>query len=147
VRKFAVFCLLLILALPAIAVEDGQVLYVGGTAPGLTAGVVGKLDMTPETSLTFEYAGNKLAIPYASIESFEYSREVTHHPGVLPAIAIGMVKMRRHRHYFRISFHGEDGVTQVVIFEAPKQMPRTLQEVLRARSPHKCPRCTRSDQH
>ena len=35
----------------------------------MTVGNVGRLDTTSETSLIFLYAGTKLAIPYASIES------------------------------------------------------------------------------
>jgi hypothetical protein len=54
-RNFIAFCLLLvsISALPAIAVDDGQVKYIGGTAPGVSAGVIGRLDTTPATALTF----------------------------------------------------------------------------------------------
>jgi len=137
-RKIVVFGLLLIVSLPAFAVEDGQVMYVGGTAPGLTAGVIGKLDTTSDTALIFEYSGNKLAIPYDAIHSYDYSKEVTRHLGVLPAIAIGLFKMRSHRHYFRISYRDGNNVAQAAIFEVPKQMPRTLQAVLETRAPRPC---------
>jgi hypothetical protein len=43
-KKFTIFCLLLAFALPMPAVEDEQVMYLGGTAPNLRAGVVGQLD-------------------------------------------------------------------------------------------------------
>ena len=71
-KKLITLCLLLTLALPIAAVEDDQVMYAGGTAPALRAGVVGRLDTTSETSLTFEYSGAKLLIPYADIQSFQY---------------------------------------------------------------------------
>jgi hypothetical protein len=141
-KKLITFCLLLTLALPMAAVEDDQVMYAGGTAPALRAGVVGRLDTTSEKSLTFEYSGAKLLIPYADIQSFEYSTEVTRHLGVMPAIAVGLVKMRRHRHYFRISYRGADAVPQVAVFEVPKQMPRTLRAVLQARAPQSCKPCS-----
>jgi hypothetical protein len=134
-KKLLTFCLLLVLVIPTAAVEGTQVMYMGGTAPALQAGVVGRLDTTSETSLTFEYSGTKLLIPYADIQSFEYSKEVTRHLGVMPAIAVGLVKMRRHRHYFRISYRASDNVAQVAVFEIPKQMPRMLQAVLEARAP------------
>jgi hypothetical protein len=134
-KKLAAFCFFLSLCLPALAVEDGQVMYLGGTAPGVNAGVVGKLDTTAEAALIFEYSGNKVEIPYAAIQSFEYSKEVTHHLGVLPAIAVGMFKMRRRGHFFRISYHDSKNVAQTVVFEVPKQMPRTLLAVLTTRSP------------
>jgi hypothetical protein len=131
-------CLLLALALPMAAVEDDQVMYMGGTAPALRAGAIGHLDTTSEKSLNFESSRAKLLIPYTDIQSFEYSTEITHHLGVMPAIAVGLVRIRKHRHYFRISYRGADEVSQVVVFEVPKQMPRTLEAVLKARAPQSC---------
>jgi hypothetical protein len=61
---------------------------------------------------------------------------VTLHLGVLPTIAVGLVKMRRHSHFFRISYRGQDGAVQVAVFEVPKQMPRAL-EAIRARCAQK----------
>jgi len=72
-KKLAAFCLLLVISLPAGAVEDGQVMYTGGTVAGIQAGALGRLDTASENTLSFEYSGNKLAIPYAKIASFEYS--------------------------------------------------------------------------
>jgi hypothetical protein len=137
-KRLVASFLLLALTLPAAAVEDGQAMYSGGTVPALTAGLVGRLDTTSETSLTFEYGSNKLAIPYAAIESFEYSTEVAYHLGVLPAIAVALLKRRERRHFFRISYRDANSVSQVAIFEVPKRMPRTLQSVLQARTPQRC---------
>ncbi len=137
-KRLLTICLLIGFALPLAAVEDEQVMYLGGTGPSLHAGVVGHLDTTSEAALIFDYSGTKLHIPYAAIESFAYSKEVSHHLGVMPAIAVGLLKMRQHSHYFRISYLGADAVSQVVVFEIPKQMPRTLEAVLQARAPQSC---------
>jgi hypothetical protein len=134
-KKLTALFLLLIVSLPVLAVEDGQVMYIGGSAPGVTAGTVGHLDTTADAALIFEYAGSKLAIPYADIQSYQYSTEVTRHLGVLPAIAVGMFRMRQHSHFFRVSYRGADGVAQVAVFEVSKQTPRTLQAVLTVRAP------------
>lgn len=140
-QKLVAFFLLLTLCIPALAVEDGQVMYVGGSAPGVSAGVVGRLDTTADKALIFEYSGNKLAIPYDAIRSFEYSKEVTKHLGVLPAIGVGMLKMRRHQHFFRISYRDSNHVEQVAVFEVPKHMPRILKAVLETRAPGTCRPC------
>jgi hypothetical protein len=66
------FVVALALVLPAEAVEDGQVMYFGGTVPALAAGLIGRIDTTSETSLTFEMANNKLVIPYAAIKSYGF---------------------------------------------------------------------------
>ena len=135
-KRFPHFCFLLLLSLSAFALDRGHARYVGGTVPGVTSGVVGRLDTTSTTSLTFQPAGNKVEIPCASIESYEYSKDVTRHLGVLPALAVGLVKMRRHSHYFSISYRIETGGTaQIVVFEVPKDMPRTLEAILQTRAP------------
>src|ERR1035441_4265354 len=139
-KRFPQFCFLLLLSLSAFALDEGHVRYVGGTVPSVTAGVIGRLDTTSATALTFEHAGNKVEIPYASIESYEYSKDVTRHLGVLPAIAVGLVKMRRHSHYFSISYRTETGgPAQIVVLEVPKDMPRTLRAILNTRAPGTCP--------
>ena len=138
-------CLVILVCLSASALDEGHVMYVGGTVPGVNAGTVGRLDTTSVTSLTFEFAGNQVAIPYASIKSYQYTKEVSRHLGVLPAIAIGLVKKRQHRHFFRISYHEQDA-EQVVVLEVPKQMPPSLQAILQARMPKQCQRCRNSTQ-
>jgi hypothetical protein len=135
-NKLVGFFCFLILSVPALAVEGNQVIYVGGSATGVVAGTLGNLDMTTETVLIFQSAAGKIEIPYAAIQSFEYSTEVSHHLGVMPAIAVGLVKKRQRRHFFRISYLDRKDVTQVAIFEVPKGMPRTLKAVLEDRSPH-----------
>lgn len=137
-KKLAALCLLLAMSLPAGAVEDGQVIYAGGTVPALQAGVLGRLDTTSETMLSFEYAGNKLVIPYARIESFQYYEQVARHLGVLPAIAVGLVKRRQRKHFFQISYRDGGNSGQVAVFEVSKQMPQTLSAILQTRSPQGC---------
>lgn len=131
--KWIAFGVLLVLASPLLAVDGREVKYVGGTVPGMKAGAIGRLDTTTDAALVFEYAGNKITIPYEEIQSFDYSSAVAHHLGVLPLIALGLFRMRQHQHFFRISYRGQGDVTEVVVFEVPKQMPRTLRAILEAR--------------
>ena len=138
-KKILTFCLLFVAALPANAAEDGLVLYAGGTLPTLQTGVTGHLDTTSPTALSFNYAGNKLQIPYAKIDTFRYSQPVTHHLGFLPAVAIGLVKSRQRKHLFQISFRDENNASQVAIFEVPKSMPPSLlRAILQTRAPQAC---------
>lgn len=53
-KKLAAFCLLLVMALPAAAVEGSQVKYPGGTVPLLPARALGRLDTAWETTVWFE---------------------------------------------------------------------------------------------
>lgn len=124
-----------LLSMSASALENGHAKYVGGTVPGVTAGTVGRLDTTSQGSLIFLQAGNRLEIAYASIESYEYSKEVKLHLGVLPAIAVRLFKVRQRRHFFSFSYRDSNNVVQAAVFEVPKQMPRTLEAVLQTRAP------------
>jgi hypothetical protein len=136
--RILVLCVLLVVALPTLGVEGEQVMYVGGTIETLKEGDLGRLDTTSQTTLSFEYSGGKAAIPFDKIDSFEYTQQVARHLGVLPAIAVGLVKRRQRKHFFRISCHGEANEPQVALFEVPKQMPQSLLAILQARAPQGC---------
>lgn len=138
-KNTLVVVILLVTSFPPLAVDDGQVEYLGGTVPALGVNAVGKLDLTSETVMQFDSAKGKFAIPYSNIDSFEYTQELTHHLGVLPSIAVGLTRTRKHRHYFRIVYHDDSDVSQIVVIEVPKHMPPVLQAVLKARAPHSVP--------
>jgi len=151
-RKLIAFRLLLIVlslvTLPAFAVEGDHVKYLGGTAQGVSRGATGRLNTAPETELIFESSGNKLVIPYAGVQSFQSSEEVTWHLGVLPAMVVGIFKARWRQHFFRITYRDSNNVPQALVFEVPKRMPSILQAVLEARAPganKKCRPCARRD--
>jgi hypothetical protein len=137
-KTILAFCLFFFTPLSALAVEDGEVVYIGGTVAALKAGTLGNLDTTSPTALTFEYSGSKLAIPFARIDSFEYSQRLARHLGVLPTIAVGLVKQRQRKHFLRISYHDESNTSQVAVFEVPKGTPRALLAILQVRAPQGC---------
>lgn len=139
-RRIFALCLLtvILMPLPTPAVEGDQVMYVGGTVGALNKGILGKLDTTSQAALNFESPAGKLVIPFQEIDSYEYSQQVARHLGILPAIAIGLVKRRQRRHFFRITYHDESKTQQVVVFEVSKETPRSLLAVLQGRAPQGC---------
>jgi hypothetical protein len=139
-KRIIAMCLLILvlMPLPTPAVEGDQVMYIGGTVAVLNKGVVGKLDTTSQTALNFESPGGKLVIPFEEIDSYEYSQQVARHLCVLPAIAVGLVKRRQRRHFFRITYHDDSKTQQVAIFEVSKETPRSLLAVLQGRAPQSC---------
>jgi CDP-diacylglycerol--glycerol-3-phosphate 3-phosphatidyltransferase len=129
-------------ARPCVAVEAGQVGYMSGTLT-VPQGTIGDLDTTSPEILVFKFTASSSApgevdIPYKKIGSFEYSTEVAHHLGVLPAVAISLVKRRERRHFFTIRFTDSSGVPQAAIFEVAKRDPPGLLAILRARAPQAC---------
>ena len=131
-------CLFFILTLPGLAVDDGSVMYVGGTVASLKQGERCKLDTKSQTELSFVSSSGKALVPFAKIDSYGYSEEVAHHLGVLPAIAIGLVKKRQRKHFLRLAYHDENDAPQVAVFEVPKTMPLTLLAILHERAPQGC---------
>ena len=138
-KKLIVLLVLVALALPAAAVVDGkEVAYVGGTAPNLKAGTIGKLDTTQQNALVFDHQGGKFAIPFANMRVFEYRVERARRLGVLVVAATGLFKRMQRQHFVRISYLDESGAAGSVVFEISKEVPRALLAVLEARAPQAC---------
>jgi CDP-diacylglycerol--glycerol-3-phosphate 3-phosphatidyltransferase len=144
-RRVAVgvsFVLGLLVAGPAFAVDAGQVAYTSGSL-SISPGTIGSFDVTSPTALVFRFMGagsnaSEVDMAYEHIHSFSYTTEVTHHLGVLPAVAVSLVKRRERKHFIAIRFNDSLGVPQATIFEVAKHDPPALLEVLRARSPQAC---------
>jgi hypothetical protein len=129
------------LVTPAFAMEPGQATYTGGTLH-VAKGSVGTLDTAAlDKALVFRYggsAGGHVEIEYRNIRNFEYTSPVAHHLGLLPFIARGLVRPKQRKHFFSIRYKDSSDVAQVAVFEVPKDDPRVLLEVLRARAPQVC---------
>lgn len=148
-KRIFLLCCLGFFVLPALAVEGNHVKYVGGTLSGMNVGAVGKIE-TSGIELSFESSGRKIAIPYASIESFHQSTEVAHHLGILPAIAVALLKARQRRHFIGISYRdlSSDPESQVVVLEVPKGLSRSLQQIRETRVHAEAPnRPCKADRH
>jgi hypothetical protein len=138
------FVALTLFAAPAFAVNAGETAYTGGTIASIPVDTIGTLDMGVAEKLVFRSkasgaaAAGEIDIPYAVITNFQYSTEVAHHIGVLPAIAVGLVKKRERKHFFTITYTDSAKGTQVAIFEVAKDEPKVLLLILRARAPQAC---------
>ena len=143
-KKYFLLWSLLLLSLRAMALSGQHVQYIGDAVPGIKNGAIGKLDTTSDSSLIFECQGSKLSVPYANIESFQHSREVARHLGVLPVIVVALFKPRQQRHFFRIAYrdrNSTDPVMHVIVLEVPKRMSCTLEAVLDVRGPQRGRSC------
>lgn len=139
--RIASFMLMILVSIPLAAVDGETVVYEGGTATGLTSQTPGRLETTGPSSMTFIYVSGKLLINFEGIQSYEYSQEVAHHLGVLPMIAVGLVRARKRNHFIRITYRNADDTQEVAVFRIPKHMSDTLLPVLQVRGPqasHPC---------
>lgn len=137
-KRAFVASLIFVASFSAFAANGEPIIYAGGTVPILTQGAEGTLDTTQPDSLSFRSQTIQLTIPYQKMRKFEYEKQVAHHLGVLPLIAVSLVKMRQENHFVRITFLDEKNVAQIAIFELPKHVPETLLPVLQTRAPTAC---------
>lgn len=112
------------------------VVVTGLSSTALASGTEGELDVSSADVLVFRAAGNReLRIPYGQVRDFSYRREVRHHLGVLPAIAVGLIAARQHRYLTTVDYVDSAGTRQVTVFEVPKDAISVLVPLLRQRTP------------
>jgi hypothetical protein len=123
---------------PAVALEGPAVEYVNGTAQGVKEGSAGRLNTSLGKALEFQAGATGFSIPWDGVQIYKYREENRFRLGVLPAIAVGMLKARSKRHLVTIGWKDADGVAQLVTLETSRDDARGLIAVLRARSPQAC---------
>lgn len=131
-------CLVVLLSACCMAVEPSQVRYLGGTFDNSKVGAIGSLDLSTSEAITYESLTWRFMIPYGQIVSYEYQEEVTHRLGVLPSIAVGLLKHRQHRHVFTIVYRNKQLTKQVAVFEVPKSAAGSVRAVLDAKGIPTC---------
>ena len=128
----------MLMSAPAMAMDGPEAHYLNGTAQGVKEGSIGTVDTTVAKELTFHAGAEGFSIPYDSVKFYRYQEEKRFRLGVLPAIAVGLVKARSLRHLVTISWKREAGVAEVVTLEASKDDALGLIALLRARAPRAC---------
>lgn len=116
-------------------VEGSDVRYAGGSTSSIKLDAIGKLELSSPTDLIYVASGAKVAVPYAAITSFYYTEKVAHHLGVLPAIAVGLVKARRQRHILHIAYRDSGGALQTLVLEVSKDAQSAVRTTIEARIP------------
>ena len=123
----------------AFAVEGTNVEYVNGTVQGVKEGTTGTLESTSHTLLEFRSGVGQFSIPYGEIAFVKCQVENRFRLGVLPAIAVGLVKARAKRHFVTIGWKHGDDLPQVVALDTSREKYLGLIAVLLARAPKACP--------
>jgi len=128
--------LLMAMGIPALAADGPGVQYVNGTAQGVKEGSFGTVDTNAAKALEFHAGGAGFSIPYDGVIVYKYREENRFRLGVLPAIAVGIVKARSKRHLLTIAWKDGQGVAEVVTLEGSKDDALGLVALLRARAPN-----------
>lgn len=129
----AVAILFAMITVPSHAASISSGKYIGGSAPGMTTGTHGLLDTSPD-ELTFQWSGGSLVIPYTQIQNFSYREVQAVKLGVLPLIAVALIRPQIYRHIVSITYLDSSGQRQVAILEVPKSARDTLPVILQERT-------------
>jgi hypothetical protein len=139
-RKIMAVVLLIGLALDvrAVALGGPEVEYVNGTAPGVKEGTTGTLDTSAPEALEFRSGTAQFSVPYGAVRAYKYREEYRFRLGVLPAIAVGLLKARAKRHFVTVTWKTAEGTPEVATLAASKEDALGLLTVLHARAPQAC---------
>ena len=128
----------MMMSVSAMAMDGPEVQYVNGTAPGVKEGSTGRLNTSLPKALEFEAGATGFSIPWDGVQTYKYCVENRFRLGVLPTIAVGILKARSKRHLVTIEWKDADGVAQLVTLETSRDDARGLIGMLRARSTQAC---------
>lgn len=136
-KHITVWLLLVIVSVTpqGFAQDRKDVAYVSGTVKGVSEGAVGELKTGSGEALKFHFNSGQFAIPYTQIKSYQCREETKFHLGVLPAIAVALVKKRTKVHFVTIVWNNEQEIAEVAKLELSKNGSEALMDLLRARVP------------
>lgn len=120
------------------AVRGKEVMYVGGTIPGLPEATKGYLDTSDEKMLRFTSPKGGFEIPYDRITSLEYGQKAGRRLGVALAITVWALFSKKRKHFTTIGFTDDNDQPHGVVLELPKGTPRVVIAIIEARSGVRC---------
>lgn len=128
---------LVLAAVPALAVDKKGAVYMGGTLVELKDKVDGKVH-TAGDSFGWRPKDQKksqpISIPYATITELEYGQKAGHRIKTAIFLSpLALFKKARH-HYVTISYTDTKGEAQAVLFEFGKDVVRTDLKMISVRS-------------
>ncbi len=140
-RRSATLAVILAMAgcnLMAYAADGMGVTYVSGTVAGMQRGVKGNVETEDAEHLVINANGRRLAIPYKKLRSFHCRQEVRYHLGVLPAIAVGLLKARSRVYTVLLEWDVDGQEPEVATLELSHRDQESLRDVLRVRAHQAC---------
>ncbi len=118
-------------------IGGNKAMYMGGTVPGLTDKIEGKLLTTDDAKLTFVPDKKQLApaaIAYNTITELEYGQKAGRRVGVAVMVSPLALFSKKRNHYLTITYKDDAGKEQAGVFELGKDIVRTTLKIIETRS-------------
>lgn len=115
-------------------VTGQEILYVGGTIPGLPEATEGSGDLRDAENFKFSSDKGSFAIPYRNITSLEYGQKAGRRLGVALVITVWALFSKKRKHFLTIGFNDIHDKPQGVVLEIAKGRAKTFIAIIEARS-------------
>lgn len=116
--------------------------YHSGSLATAQPGVQGMLDVSQSKQLLFAFGTSRLTVPYERITDVDTWEKVRHRMGVVPTLAVVMIKRRSRQYFLKLTYKDEADVAQTAVFEVSKDQQGTLATVIRTRMAKKKEECS-----
>ena len=128
----AMACMLGSLAFAGI--DKDAAMYIGGTVSAIPEQTVGKLDLTNDEKMSFQWSGGSWDLPYKQITSLEYGQKAGRRVGVAVVVTVWALFSKKRRHFLTIGFTDPEGKKQAALIEIGKGRTKTSLATLEART-------------
>jgi hypothetical protein len=122
------------LVLPVVALAQSKAEYVGGTAPQMTIGSEGSLQVNDERYFAFYSTKSNVRVGYDQINLIEYGQQVSRRIGYAIVISPLFMLTKSRKHFLTLGYMAEDGKQQALVFRVDKNDIRATLVSLEART-------------
>jgi len=124
----------LLLALASVGAAQNSVEYVGGTAPQLESGARGSIALADDRYLAVYAGKTQMRVAYDRVNLVEYGQQVGRRVALALVISPVFLLSKSRKHFLTISYSGEDGKQQAMVFRVDKNSIRSTLAGLEART-------------
>ena len=124
----------LLLALAGLGAAQNSVEYVGGTAPQLESGARGSIALADDRYLAVYAGKTQMRVAYDRVNLVEYGQQVGRRVALALVISPVFLLSKSRKHFLTISYRGEDGKQQAMVFRVDKNSIRSTLAGLEART-------------
>jgi len=108
--------------------------YIGGTAQQLAAGTQGSVVLADDRFLAFYAGKTRVRVAYDRVNLIEYGQQVDRRLALALVISPVFLLSKSRKHFLTISYSGEDGKQQAMVFRVDKNSIRSTLAGLEART-------------
>lgn len=129
--------LALIVCISGLAVAQGRVEYIGGTADKIAVGVSGAIAVSDKAYFAFYSKKSNLRVAYNKINLLEYGQTVSRRLDLAIVISPAFLLVKKRKHFLTVGYEDEDGKQQALVFRVDKNDIRAMLASLEARTGQK----------